>query len=321
MDQYTHSVLPSAAKPYSVSCIIPTYNRADFIPDAIRSVQAQTHRVDEIIIIDDGSTDDTAAIIGAMPDPRIRYVYQSNAGISRARNHGLRLSSGDVVAFLDSDDLWNPDKLEKQLACLVHGNFGLVYCAKSWINSAGADIENPYPQSTFPQGNIFRDLFLSNFISTSSCVIALRKCFDDVGFFAESADFTNGQDYEMWLRIARAYPVGAVPEELVRYRTHQTNQTGTRPRRYRGTLSAVHSAIRLDPGRALLQKCDHRARLRHIYSLAVSEFFYSRDLPSCRHFGREALSKRLMSPTLLMFTLLAYFPESVLIVARNIWPW
>jgi len=312
--------LPRAPE-YSVSCIIPTYNRANFLRDAVSSVQNQTHPVDEIIIIDDGSTDHTSSVIRSIPDRRIRYTYQPNAGISSARNHGIRLSSGKVIAFLDSDDIWVPNKLERQLDCLSRGHYGLVYCAKSWMDATGAEIENPYPQKTFPHGSVFRELFLSNFITSASCVIALRRCFDDVGLFTESADFSNGQDYELWLRIAHAYRVGAVPEEMVRYRTHQANQTGTRPRRYRGTLSAVDKASRLDPDRVLLRKRDHRVRLRHVYTLAVSEFFYTKDLTSCKQFGHEALAKRLISPTLLMFTLLAHFPESLLTLAQNVWPW
>ncbi len=306
---------------HSVTCVITTFNRAGFILDAIKSVQMQTHRVDEIIVVDDGSTDDTSSVTRAIDDPRIRYTYQPNSGISKARNRGIRLSSGSVIAFLDSDDVWYPAKLAKQLSCLSHGGYGLVYCAKSWIDATGADIANPYPQSEFPQGNVFRELFRSNFITSASCVIARRECFDTVGMFMETAEFASGEDYEMWLRIARSYPAGAVPEELVKYRTHNANQTRARPRRYRGTLAALYKAIELDPERTLVPEKEYRARLRQVYSLAVNEMFYGEDLKACKTFGYEALSRALVSPSLLLFTLLAHLPPTLLRQARRIYPW
>jgi len=321
MNDEKHNNRSVLTQQFSVSCVIPTYNRADFILDAVRSALIQTYPVNEIIVIDDGSTDDTSSVLQSIRDPRLRYAYQPNAGISKARNVGIHLASGNIIAFLDSDDIWYPNKLEKQLACLSSRDYGLVYCAKSWIDNTGTDIKNPYPQSSFPQGNIFRELFLENFVTTASCVIVQRKCFSDVGLFIESRDFSNGEDYEMWLRIAHTFTIGAVPEELVKYRTHNSNQTSARRKRYRGTLSTLYMAGKLDPDRTLLYKRDYHARLRQVYTLAVSELFYSYDLESCKHFGYEALFSWFVSPKLLLLTLLAHLPKPLLKLARKVYPW
>src|SRR5262249_441294 len=110
-----------------VTVVIPTYNRADLLPDAIESVLAQSYKPIEIIVVDDGSTDDTRAVATRFGD-RIRYVYQENAERAAARNHGLRLACGDFIAFLDSDDYWDHDKIESDVSVLAeHTGTGVVY--------------------------------------------------------------------------------------------------------------------------------------------------------------------------------------------------
>src|ERR1035441_1356726 len=123
-----------------VSVVVPTYNRAYILCRAIDSVRAQTYSNWEVVIVDDGSKDDTAATISSKygDDPRVRYIYQSNTGVTGARNKGIRASGGDYVAFLDSDDIWKPWKLETQVACFKRfPEVGMVFTEFEGVNAAG----------------------------------------------------------------------------------------------------------------------------------------------------------------------------------------
>src|SRR5687768_4540645 len=117
------------ASAIEVSAIIPTYNRRDLVIRAIESVLAQTRSVDEIVVIDDGSTDGTAEVLRARYGDRVRYVFQSNAGVSAARNHGMSIAQGRYFALLDSDDEWLPEKTARQIEWMqAHPDFGMVLC-------------------------------------------------------------------------------------------------------------------------------------------------------------------------------------------------
>src|SRR5688500_5442659 len=120
-------------QPFLVSAIIPTYNRRTILPRALESVLAQTRQPDEVIVIDDGSTDGTSDMLGETFahrfGERLRYVWQPNGGVSAARNHGMRLARGDFFSFLDSDDTWLPDKTQRQADWLAgHADYGMVLC-------------------------------------------------------------------------------------------------------------------------------------------------------------------------------------------------
>src|SRR5260370_6154365 len=117
-----------AGGPLKVSVVIPTYNRARVVGGAIESALAQTHERLEVIVVDDGSTDDTAERVGRRRDPRLRYVRREHAGVSSARNAGIGAPTGDLVSFLDSDDLWKPENIETEIAALaLHPGAGGVF--------------------------------------------------------------------------------------------------------------------------------------------------------------------------------------------------
>ncbi len=208
-----------------VSVIIPTYNRADFLPGAVKSVLAQTHRNFELLIIDDGSTDSTKETVKKFQDKdgRIKYFYQENRGISSARNFGIRKSSGDYFAFLDSDDEWFPEKTEKQLA-LFSGNPGLGFagCNKliEVIDSSGRVIKtlDLYGRK-FPGGN--RRFTAEDFLSFNSpvnptCVMISREALLKTGFFDEN--FYYAEDSDLWIRLSVNYSFETLWEPLARYR-------------------------------------------------------------------------------------------------------
>ncbi len=212
-----------------VSVIIPTYNHAQYLPDALESVLSQTYKDYEIIVVDDGSTDNTKEILEPYL-PQINYIYQENSGQSKARNHAIRISSGQYIAFLDADDVWTPDKLEFQVRVLdLDPEAGLVFADAEVFQdpqTAGASF---FEMVGFPRTPItdsrevsgaFEKLLEKNFIQTGT-VIARRECFEQVDLFDESLKLA--EDKDMWLRIAKLYKIQAVPKVLLKKRGFSTS--------------------------------------------------------------------------------------------------
>ena len=194
-----------------VSVIIPTCNREKIITRAIDSVFAQTYRDFEIVVLDDGSRDNTKAVVQAY-GPKVHYFYQDNKGIAGARNAGMHQTAGDYIAFLDSDDYWLPGKLERQIALFSeHPEYGMVGCQCGSVQIDGAYREKNRPGKS---GWILYDLFNKNFIRTSSAVIT-RACLEKVGGFDES--LREGEEYDYWLRIAAEFAIGFINEPLTVY--------------------------------------------------------------------------------------------------------
>jgi glycosyltransferase involved in cell wall biosynthesis len=194
-----------------VSVIIPTFNRREYLPVALDSVLAQTYTDYEIVIIDDGSTDDTRDIL-APYEQRIRYFYQQNSGIAAARNRGIEESRGAYLALLDSDDYWLPGKLALQVEGLEKNpQWGMVATRCSSISPDGRFRRHNRPGKS---GWILTDLFKSNFIRTSSAMIT-RECLDQVGLFDTA--LPECEEYDLWLRIAYRYPIGFINQSLTVY--------------------------------------------------------------------------------------------------------
>ncbi len=192
-----------------VSVVIPSYNRAHAIAASIQSVLSQTYENIELIIVDDGSKDNTKAVIEGVGDPRIRYVYQENAGACAARNHGARLAKGDYVAFHDSDDTWYPDKLEKQMAAMERTGADIVICKLLMHQPDGTQIRYP---KRIGEGFISQadDLFG---IGTQT-ILARKKVTDSSHF---DASFPRYQDLEWIYRALQSYSVYCLDEPLVDY--------------------------------------------------------------------------------------------------------
>jgi len=206
-----------------VSVIIPVYNCERYIADAIRSVQAQTHPPFEIIVVDDGSTDKTGAVVRACGT--VKYLRQENRGEPAARNLGIEHAAGDLIAFLDGDDLWTPDKLAVQVPYLEeHPGYAMVYGDMTTFDDRGTIDESVKQRFhiTFPEGNIFLPLFKETLFGSGSVVVR-KECFHKVGPFDES--LLVGSDYEMWLRIARNFAVGYVDRPVLMYRQHSSMST------------------------------------------------------------------------------------------------
>jgi len=190
--------------------VIPTYNRFPQVKHAIESVLSQTYRDFELWVVDDGSTDGTGEALRAYGD-RITYVWQENNGVSAARNVGLRVSRGKYVAFLDSDDLWMPRKLEIQVRCMEENpQFPLCYTDEVWIRR-GVRV-NPKRKHAKYSGWIFERCLPLCIISPSSALMK-RALFDEVGGFDETLPVC--EDYDFWLRVTARYPVLFIGQKLI----------------------------------------------------------------------------------------------------------
>lgn len=194
-----------------VSVIITTYNRADFVLEAVRSVISQKCvKPCEIIVVDDGSTDNTPEVLYPVMES-IKYVRQDHGGVSRARNHGIDCSVGEWIAFLDSDDIWLPQKLVNHWRfCLENPALTVSQTDEIWIRN-GIRL-NPKKYHLKPEGYCFERLLKRCLISPSAVMIH-RSVFDTVGKFDERIPAC--EDYDLWLRIGYRFPIGLVKEKLI----------------------------------------------------------------------------------------------------------
>ncbi len=194
----------------SFSVIVPTYNRGHLLPRALNSIAAQTQTPLEVIVVDDGSTDDTIAIL-RREYPDVVIFQETHRGVSAARNRGIQASRGDWIAFLDSDDEWLPEKLARQNAALVSTpTILLCHTEEVWVRN-GVRV-NPMKKHAKRGGAIFEDCLPLCCMSPSSVVVH-REVLEDVGVFDETLPAC--EDYDLWLRITSRYPVVFIDEPLV----------------------------------------------------------------------------------------------------------
>jgi glycosyltransferase involved in cell wall biosynthesis len=193
-----------------IAVVIPTQNRRGLIARAIDSVQRQSRPANEILVVDDGSTDDTADFV-ARAYPDVRLLRQENRGVSAARNAGVRAAKGELIAFLDSDDEWLPRKLERQLQAMEECP-GVLLCHTNEIWIRNGRRVNPMKKHQKFGGRIFEKALPLCVISPSS-VLLDRRLFDEVGLFDESLPAC--EDYDLWLRVCARFPVLFVDEPLI----------------------------------------------------------------------------------------------------------
>lgn len=202
----------------SISVIIPTYNRASYLPATVQSVLAQTIPVQEIVIVDDGSKDETSDVVRHLPGP-IRYIQQQNQGPAAARNNGIRHAEGSLIALLDSDDRWEPLKLESQLACLRGREVGMVHTAARIIDARDQITGAVWSRPEY-RGDVFHRLLISNGVNASS-VLVRRDLLMEIGGYDER--FPCLENWELWLRLSRTTNFAYLSEPLIRYRVHAGN--------------------------------------------------------------------------------------------------
>jgi glycosyltransferase involved in cell wall biosynthesis len=203
-----------------VSVIIPTYNNARHISDAIDSVLEQTVHDIEILIIDDGSVDNTKEILKKYSS-RIKYIYQENKGVSAARNRGIKEARGKYVAFLDADDIWFPSKTDRQLSLFERNrHVGLVSAFMDTIDENGLPLGQKKPGKK--PGSRYETAIVNGSPAPSTFMVK-RECFDMVGLFDENISIF--EDLDIYIRIAERYAIVVMDEILGSYRVHSSNTT------------------------------------------------------------------------------------------------
>ena len=206
-----------AARLPSVSVIIPAFNAARFLERALNSVASQTYPADRIetVVVDDGSTDDTLALARSFEQslPRFQVYSQPNRGVAAARNLGIAVSSGELIAFLDADDRWLPDKTRAQVeAFKSEPTVGLIHCGFDFVDPQGGALPQWPRRSRLDQGDVLLE-FLCDFFLITSGVMIPRTTLDHVGIFDESLKV--GEDNELFLRIVSAYRIACAPPILL----------------------------------------------------------------------------------------------------------
>ena len=214
----------------TVSIVLPTYNRLPLLQQAVASVLAQSFRAWELIIVDDGSEDGTTDWVRTLTDPRIRLLASEHCGRpARLRNEAIRHAHGAYIAFLDSDDLWQPDKLRTQLEALAvdpHARWGYTNHTLIDADSRALDIKKAKPWTPI-SGWIIERLLVHDAIVSLPSVLVERALLDEIGGFDESLAFC--EDYDLWLRLADRAQVLAVPLPLTSIRVHDKSFTWGRP--------------------------------------------------------------------------------------------
>jgi len=248
-----------AIRPPRVSVLIPTYNHARFLPEALDSVLAQTFRDLEILVIDDGSTDATQAVIEAYA-PAIGYIRQAHAGPAAARNRAIGASRGELLAFLDADDRWYPGKIAAQVSYLdAHPDVGVVFTKFLVTDEAGGPLYL-YPPAFRYGASAFEKLLVWPYGSMNTAMVR-RPCLEKIGLFDEN--LTGAEDWDLWLRLAPHYGFGYIDAVLATYRQSAGSQSRGRmaqvaPEMFRRVLDKLFA----DPGRLPGRGGREIARLR-----------------------------------------------------------
>jgi len=330
-----------------VSVVIPTYNRAKTVTRAIDSVLAQTHRALDIIVVDDGSTDETAAHIARRygNDARVRYLWQPNKGVSAARNAGLAAVRGEYVALLDSDDIWKPWKLEVQLSCLrAVPEAGMVWTDMKAVDARGKVLDPSYlrtmygatyrwftegtlfsasrplieicPHFVAPEpdrrlywGDIFSQMVMGNMVHTST-VLLRRERLARVGGFDETLKL-SGEDYDFHLRTCREGPVAFVNVASIRYQVGGTDQLTHRKYSIhiaRNFLATIKPVLAKDRDRIRLPAYMLAAVQAYAYGWIGVEYFELGDYALARENLRQSLDYLHWQPKIWAFYGLALLP-------------
>jgi len=269
-----------------ISVIIPSYNHAGYLTEAIDSALGQTLPPCEVIVLDDGSIDETPAVVSAYED-RIRSIRHPNRGVAATRNAGAELAQGELLAFLDADDVWLPRKLETQAALFTSDpELGLVHCGVEEIDGSGNSLQKHVVgmagRQVAPEMLLFRR---PTILGGGSGVMIPRRVFEEVGGF--DIRLSTSADWDLYYRIAVRYPVGFTPEPLLQYRLHGNNMHGNVPAMERDMLLAYEKAF-ADPA-APVQALRRRAYGNLHSVLAGSYFAVGKKSDFARHTAKSLL--------------------------------
>lgn len=295
----------------AVSVIIPTYNRADLLPDTLESVLGQTLTNIEVIVVDDGSTDNTAEVVAAISDARLRYIKNDRTGLPAAgRNVGIRAAKADLLAFVDSDDLWLPEKLAVQKRHMdEHPEVQWCFTHHGFLDHPGGSVEScALPLLPPPGPERFARLLGCNFVA-SPTVLVRRALLERTGPFDEDPALRFVEDWELWLRLEAASPGVFLPEELALYRRHPANATACPDPHAAGLryLAGARHAVSANPG----PYAAHLAQaLAALLTPAIKMLLVQGQNEKARNLCRHALIAPLHQPRLVFLSILAGLPAT-----------
>ena len=267
-----------------VSVIIPAYNAMTYLPESVESVRRQTFTDFEVLLIDDGSSDEIVQWATQITDPRVKLISQKNQGVSEARNTGIAHAQGEYVAFLDADDLWEPTKLEKQVRCLEDNPaVGLV---DTWVILA---TEQGFPTDKVwiskAEGDVWKQIVEESLLTCGSTPMIRSCCFKTVGLFDRNLQIA--EDWDMWIRIASRYSFAVVKEPLVRYRQHPNNTSKKCEVMLKNFRIVIEKTFQSVPSELLYLK--NRAYGRANLYIAWKSL-ETKDYKGVIHFRRQALA-------------------------------
>jgi glycosyltransferase involved in cell wall biosynthesis len=251
-----------------VSVIIPNYNYSQYIGEAVESVLSQTYANVEIIVVDDGSKDNSLEILETFGN-KIKVIAQQNAGVSAARNNGVANSDGEFIAFLDADDVWLPEKLEKQIERFSTDNsLGLVHVAVQDIDAKGNNLDIHLDGLS---GNVSHEILLlerSVVLGGGSGIMIPRKVFDEVGGF--DSRLSTSADWDIFYQISSRYKVGFINEILLKYRIHGSNMHGNIPRMESEMLLGFEKAFSTEKNQSIKKNA-----YGNLYKVLAGSYFQS----------------------------------------------
>jgi len=283
-----------------VSVIIPTYNRANTIIRAIESVLEQTYANIEIIIIDDASGDNTGGIVRGMVNSRIKYIrHETNKGGGAARNTGIDESKGEYVAFLDSDDTWLPEKIEKQVKLFERADprVGVIYTG---FYRTDEDDRITKQVSPSKKGNLYSRLLEGNFIGTTSVIMAKRECLKQIGGF--NASLPSCQDWDLYIRLSKVCLYDYIPDPLVRFFCGEGHNKITSNKQW---VILGHKYI-FD--KYNISSLPRRSKARHYYYLGTIYIYLIGDLSTAAGYFMKAF----------VMTCNIYYLKGILLIIRKI---
>jgi len=269
-----------------VSAIIPNYNYSRYIGEAVESALNQTYKNIEVIVVDDGSSDDSLKVLGAFGD-RIKVISQKNAGVAMARNNGVEVSTGEYVAFLDADDVWLLEKVEKQVdRFFAEQALGLVHVGVQDISAEGNDLD---VHTDGMQGKVSHELLLFDrpvILGGGSGIMVPRNVFDEVGGF--DTRLATSADWDLFYQISSRYEVGFVSDVLLRYRFHGSNMHGNIDRMQREMIVGFDKAFE----GALAPQNIKRDAYANLYRTLSGSYFYAGNYKQFGVFAAKSVLKR-----------------------------
>jgi teichuronic acid biosynthesis glycosyltransferase TuaG len=301
-----------------VSVIMPAYNAEKHVAESIRSVQDQTYPHWELIVVDDGSLDQTPVIVQqlAAADNRINYLFQENGGQASARNTGIRHSRGELVAFLDADDLWLPEKLRKQMRALEESHADVI--SSSGFVFGDEDIEvNEDALQIVPGrtegGEMFKLLYAYNRLTIQSAVVR-RGMLERVNLLDESRAYQNCEDYDLWLSLAKAGAVFfCLDDRLIKYRRHRDASTFEDSR----VLKPMIAVMKKHSNEPTLNERQVKMRIRNLYRQLLAALIRENKIEEARRSMKEFAAWDHSLTTKLQQLLLGWWPKQFNLLSRE----